>query len=95
MRPAGTVALDAISCHFAFKRVALPSRQGSSCATNGGPDFASEEPRRLHSLKSEMGARDKDQWQIDRNTFSEICVPVQRRPLRPLRNSLLRIDASA
>ena len=33
-----------VSCHSAFKHVISPSRQDSSSATNGGPDFASEEP---------------------------------------------------
>ena len=45
---------DYLSYHSAFKRAISPSRQDSSSATNGGPDFASEEPCRLHSLESEM-----------------------------------------
>lgn len=41
------------SYHFALKQVTLSSRQGTSSAMNGGPDFASEEPCRLHFSESE------------------------------------------
>ena len=50
----GAGVADFASYHSAFKRVISPNRQDSSSATNGGPDFASEEPCRLYSSKSEM-----------------------------------------
>ena len=53
-RRTGACRVWRFSHHSAFKRVISPSRQDSSSATNGGPDFATEEPCRLHSLESEM-----------------------------------------